>query len=732
VTRHAKASFAGSNAALGRALPRRTRAGRATSIRTILLGLALVLAAFLLAPPSAFALEHPFLETFGSASNPSFTEAEGMAVDQSSGDLLVIDGAANTVSRYNPDGTPAEFSALGTNVIDGLGTGDEVPGGGGLSFGTPKEAQVAVDNSGGPTDGNIYVPQFGASEAVDIFAADGSYLGQLTEYNEGIAAEGSAALLGEPCGVAVDPSGNVYVGDFSEAIHKYEPAANPPENADNGANFKFAGNCTLAAGAGPTEGFIFPAHYGGAVAKLDSTTGAEEYEVDPGPTATLSVDPASGHLYTTRGSEIAEFDVSGASSAAEVSSIPLASGAQGVAVNGSSGNVYTTREGNAKVEVFGPLTPTLPTLPLTVKKGPGGGEGTVKSTPAGIDCGPACAEATAEFAEGELVKLKATAASNSEFIGWTSLAGDPGACAGSTLLCEVTMDEAAELEADFALLPAPAVTAISPSSGPTAGGGQIEITGTDLAKATQVEFGASVVSAPFSKNTATKIKVKVPGHSAGTADVIVITGGGASPNTAADDYTFVPTPAVTALGPAKGPTAGGNQVEITGLRLTNATKVQFGDTVVSAPFAENIATKLEVNAPPHAAGTVDVRVTTLGGTSGNFPVDDYTYEVPASAPEPPVNPTPTQPLVENLPLPFQCVVPKLKGLSLGKARSTLTKAHCKIGEVSKPKPRKGKKLGPLVVRSSKPGAGATLPAESKVALQLGPNPKKKSSREKSK
>ena len=51
--------------------------------------------------------------------------------------------------------------------------------------------------------------------------------------------------------------------------------------------------------------------------------------------------------------------------------------------------------------------------------------------------------------------------------------------------------------------------------------------------------------------------------------------------------------------------------------------------------------------------------------------------------------------------------------------------HCTLGKVTKPKPKRGKKLGPLVVRSSAPNAGATLPAAGKVDLTLAPKPRKK-------
>jgi beta-lactam-binding protein with PASTA domain len=80
------------------------------------------------------------------------------------------------------------------------------------------------------------------------------------------------------------------------------------------------------------------------------------------------------------------------------------------------------------------------------------------------------------------------------------------------------------------------------------------------------------------------------------------------------------------------------------------------------------------------------------------------------------------PLLPPPPPPPNCVVPKLKGESLGKAKSALRNANCKTGKVTKPKPKKGKKQGPLVVKSSSPGAGTALPADSKVDLRLKHTP----------
>jgi hypothetical protein len=319
------------------------------------------LCAGLLFPSFSYALEHPFLGTLGEANQPAFTEAEGLAVDQSTGALLVIEAGhrgsgEGTVSRWSPDGTPENFSALGTNVIDGHeGGGDETPEKG-LLFNFPEEVQVAVDESGGATDGRIYVTQ-AAAGVVDIFAPDGSFIEQLTE--------SSAGALNEPCGVGIDSAGNVYVGDFSGQIHKF---ANPPANGTS-TEFPFSTNCTLAAGAGATNGFIFPAHVLGPTAKLDNATGAEEYVVDPGLTTTVTVDPGTGNVYVASGSEVIEYDASGVAEAAPLT--PIAPGGEqvaGIAVDETTGNIYVARKGNPNIEVWGPaaLLPETITEPASV------------------------------------------------------------------------------------------------------------------------------------------------------------------------------------------------------------------------------------------------------------------------------------------------------------------------------------------------------------------------------
>src|SRR5438270_9114143 len=74
---------------------------------------------------------------------------------------------------------------------------------------------------------------------------------------------------------------------------------------------------------------------------------------------------------------------------------------------------------------------------LTVTKT---GQGTVTSTPAGIDCGATC---TASFADGTQVVLSAAPAPGYTFTGWPG-----GACSG-TGTCTLTMSSDRALTANF-------------------------------------------------------------------------------------------------------------------------------------------------------------------------------------------------------------------------------------------------------------------------------------------
>ena len=71
------------------------------------------------------------------------------------------------------------------------------------------------------------------------------------------------------------------------------------------------------------------------------------------------------------------------------------------------------------------------------------------------------------------------------------------------------------------------------------------------------------------------------------------------------------------------------------------------------------------------------------------------------------------------PPPPSCIVPKLRGKTLARAKAMLKAAGCSLGTISKPKRRNDTKHLVLVVKRSNPAAGAR-PADGKVNLKLGP------------
>ncbi len=74
----------------------------------------------------------------------------------------------------------------------------------------------------------------------------------------------------------------------------------------------------------------------------------------------------------------------------------------------------------------------------------------------------------------------------------------------------------------------PAVTTLSPTTGPVAGGTSVTITGTAFTGATAVKFGSTAATS-FTVNSATAITAKAPAGSSGMVEVTVTTPYGTSP-----------------------------------------------------------------------------------------------------------------------------------------------------------------------------------------------------------
>jgi len=75
--------------------------------------------------------------------------------------------------------------------------------------------------------------------------------------------------------------------------------------------------------------------------------------------------------------------------------------------------------------------------------------------------------------------------------------------------------------------------------------------------------------------------------------------------------------------------AGGIRVIITGRNFVNATSVTFGTVPAGGITVNGKGTRISTFAPPESAGTVDIRVTAIGGTSSITTSDQFTYLAPS-------------------------------------------------------------------------------------------------------
>src|SRR3984957_1431607 len=179
-------------------------------------GLLILLAILVLRCASAQALEiHKFSSSFGAG---KLSSPAGMAINSTTHDVYVADSGNRRIDQFEADGTFVR--AWGWGVADGLpafetctlscetGLSGSEPG----QFTTP--SFVAVDNSGGASEGDVYVGD-PADHLVSKFTGEGA---PVKSWGTNGQLDGSTTTVGgfglELEGVAVDGSGNLLVLGF--------------------------------------------------------------------------------------------------------------------------------------------------------------------------------------------------------------------------------------------------------------------------------------------------------------------------------------------------------------------------------------------------------------------------------------------------------------------------------------------------------------------------------------
>jgi uncharacterized protein (TIGR03437 family) len=248
----------------------------------------------------------------------------GVATD-AAGNAYVADAQDNRVRRIGTDGTVTTYAGNGTNGF----TGD---GGPAVNAELSAPAAVALDAAG-----NLYIADLGNLRIRKV-SADGNISTVAGNGAEGYSGDGGAALnasLNTPLGVAVDPSGNLYIADSaSHVIRKVTLDGNINTIAGTGAP-GFTGDGGPAASAQITSPSGIAADPFGNIFFVDGTTHIREIN-------------AAGAINTIAGNGSLGYSGDGGmANLAELNS-PAAVGAD------ATGNLYVADTANNAIRVLQP------------------------------------------------------------------------------------------------------------------------------------------------------------------------------------------------------------------------------------------------------------------------------------------------------------------------------------------------------------------------------------------
>jgi hypothetical protein len=332
------------------------RAGRAHALSFA----AVVFGAFLtLNAGSALADTHVFSSGFGGAGTAAgqfatgngASSPSGVAVNQATGDVYVADPGNARIDEFDSSG--AFIRAWGWGVADGLTAAPQtctitcfagIPGyGAGQLFGP---TFVAVDNSGGPSQGDVYVADANNTITVSKFDSSGNPV-------TGWGSEGQLGGFEGVAGIAVNGAGEVWVLAQSGGLFEYN---------QNGGLLQegFVPNGVRAAGiAVDSPGNLYVVALSRAVVKL-SATGTVIGTVTAATGATgLAVDRQTNDLYVDEGTSIEHFSPlcdpsSGPCPIADTFGSGHLTGASGLGVESASGTVYAGDGAASQVATFAP------------------------------------------------------------------------------------------------------------------------------------------------------------------------------------------------------------------------------------------------------------------------------------------------------------------------------------------------------------------------------------------
>jgi hypothetical protein len=332
--------------------------------RLILAALAAVpaiAAGLLLWSAPALALNrHTFSYSFGAVGSEDgqLKAPKGIAVNDGTHDLYVVDSGNDRIERFTPAGTYiGQFNGDGTYEVEGkVEHGSAAPTG---AFDNP--TRIAVDDSGNPLDPSeedVYVVDRGHN-VIDKFSAAGAYLGQLTKSKK-LPFQGLA-------GVAVDSTGGLWVAQeihetesgfngegelisYSDSLVNEFLSSNPARERTGSAEGGLAVN---------SEGRVYTPNKGGGEPGVRAIQLFKDYEyegrLETNGMTDVAVDTSDNEAYVSFPERVEAYGENGRHSnpLLQVFGEGDLTGGDGIAIDSSSHAVYVTDAVTDAIVVFG-------------------------------------------------------------------------------------------------------------------------------------------------------------------------------------------------------------------------------------------------------------------------------------------------------------------------------------------------------------------------------------------
>jgi hypothetical protein len=269
--------------------------------------------------------------------------ALGLTVDPSSGDIYVMnngtgefDGSAS-VERFDAAGNPSNFTSSAPYITDNKLT--TTPNG---MFRFAGFGQMAVDDSSGPTSGDIYIGGAFFGFQTGVFKPSGEFVDYVP----------NAA-----CGVMFGDAGDLYTMEGG-SVNRYLTVDDQPiNNMATGVLANFGFNA-CAGGAVDSSGSVYLANLGSFARKFSTSQfsasagkSSREYKAK---SSAIAIDRATGDLYIDEKTQISQYNSAGELVVAGIGAGTLTD-SRGVWF--ANDTLYASDFASGKVWRFGPAEP---------------------------------------------------------------------------------------------------------------------------------------------------------------------------------------------------------------------------------------------------------------------------------------------------------------------------------------------------------------------------------------